>query len=179
MRARQSHFAALLLAALSALPACRGCFDSAGDAGLPASLSIPVEIDKRPAQPIDGALLARVPPDFIEGERRAWRLRSLLGDVVDRPGTLVEVEDAEGKKTVLTRPGESREGREAVLAINRMGEARVALIAPSEPFPPFHGRGGNRGRSGDPSRIREVRRITLRLFDAAPSASAAPQGEGR
>ena len=82
---------------------------------------------------------------------------------------IVEVEDGEGVKTVLSTVGEAKDGREVVFAVNRLGEARVALILPAEPFPSFHGRGGNRGRGGDPTRIREVRKIWLRHPDPAGS----------
>jgi len=153
--------AALLLTALAFLPACRGCVGSADDAPAHAPIAIAVEIEGNPAPTIDQALLDRIPPDFSEGERRAWRLRSLIGDALDRPGLVIEVEDSAGNKTILAYPDPSHPEREPVLAVNRVGEVRIALVAPTEPFPPFHGRGGNRGRSGDPTRVREVRKIRL------------------
>ncbi len=179
MRARRSLFPLALLltvTALLALPACRGCnadTKAHSDAGVSVAQGIPVNIDGKEIAPIDLAQLARVTPDFTEGERRAWKLRSLLGEPADRPGTIIEIEDGEGVKTVLSRVGEAKDGREVVFAVNRLGEARVAIILPAEPFPSFHGRGGNRGRGGDPTRIREVRKIWLRHGD--PGAGA-PEG---
>lgn len=173
MRAPRPLLSLALLLALAALPACRGC--NSGDArahtdgGASVAQGIPVNIDGKEASPIDLPQLTRVAPDFTEGERRAWKLRSLLGEAADRPGTIVEVEDGEGVKTVLSTVGEAKDGREVVFAVNRLGEARVALILPAEPFPSFHGRGGNRGRGGDPTRIREVRKIWLRHADPAGS----------
>ena len=41
-----------------------------------------------------------------------------------------------------------------------------ALLDVGEPFPGFHGRGGNRGRAGDPDRIRDVTHIRLSAAQA-------------
>lgn len=174
MRARRPLVSLILLGALvsfGALPACRGCStgggQARGDAGESLSTGVPVNLDGKELTPIDRAQLDRTPPDFTEGERRAWKLGTLLGADAARAGTVVEVEDGEGLKTVLATIGETKDGREVVFAVNRVGEARVALILPAEPFPSFHGRGGNRGRGGDPTRIREARKIWLHR-SAAP-----------
>lgn len=150
-----------LLASLAALPACGDCRASLlPQSDVPPGLSIPVEVDGKETAPLDAARFQGTPPDFREGERRSWRLRSLLGDVCDRPGLAVDVEDGEGKRAVISAAGDA-EGRMPTIALNRNGEVRIGLVKPNEPFPPFHGRGGNRGRGGEPERIREVRRIRL------------------
>jgi hypothetical protein len=160
---------ALVLAFALLLPACRGCragADARGDAGSTLAQGIPVNLDGKEIAPIDMALLARIPPDFTEGERRAWKLRTLLGEAAARPGLSVEIEDGEGQRKPFSQTGQSNDGREVVFAVNRLGEARIALIHPSEPFPSFHGHGERQGRAGDPARIREVRKIWLRPAEA-------------
>ena len=54
--------------------------------------------------------------------------------------------------------------------VNQQGELKVVLASRQDPLPAFHGRGGNRGRSGDSARVREARRIFL--------VSAASSGTG-
>jgi hypothetical protein len=36
------------------------------------------------------------------------------------------------------------------LSLNRRGEVIVGLVAPDDPFPGYHGRGGRLSRPGDP-----------------------------
>ncbi|HJZ88518.1 MAG TPA: hypothetical protein VKN99_25270 [Polyangia bacterium] len=168
--------ALILLASL--LPGCRGCARAGfGRGEVPADLRIEVDVDGREVAPIDANILAAHPPDFHEGGRRAWRLAGLLGALYARPGSVLEVEDADGVKTTFLRPAEKIEGREPVLMLNQRGEVLVALMNPDEPWPGFHGRGGNRGRPGDPSqRVRGVRR--LRLYVAQGAEPAPPSTPG-
>jgi hypothetical protein len=126
----------------------------------PVEVRIEVEVAGRPAPPIDAARLAAVKPDFVEGDKRAWRLGTLIDGAA---GHGIEVEDKDGVKT--TFPTESDAGtHEPMLYLNKHGDVLVTMLNAAEPFPPFHGRGGNRGRPpGDASsqRIHGVRRIRV------------------
>jgi hypothetical protein len=157
---RHSKIAALF-ALLLVMPSCRGCGSSSEPAGaMPQGLSVPVERDGRVLASIDQPLLDRTKPDYVDGDRKAWRLTSLLGaGSID--GRLVEVEDAEGVRTALSGPTDLTSGRDLVLTVNRAGALRMALTSGEDVFAAFHGRGGNRGRAGDPTRVREVRHIWL------------------
>ena len=73
----------------------------------------------------------------------------------------MQLEDVEGKRHWLTTPGEDLEDGVVAVEINKSGNLRVAVLSPDDPFPPYHGRGGNRGRHGDGSRVKGVKRILL------------------
>ncbi len=137
-------------------------------------ISVAVLIDGAPGPVIDSARLRRVPPDYTDAERRAWRLSTLLPNRYDPETMDVALEDPSGERHALMSPADGRQ-RVVVVAINRAGALRVAAVSPDKPFPDFHGRGGNRGRQGDPSRIKDVKRIVVTPAAAAPAtASAAP-----
>ena len=166
-RAAMTTRGVIVLCLLAA--ACKGGKDgegnappAAGPAPVPAKLHIAVDIDGKAAPPIDAATLAAHRPDYTQAEKQAWRLGPLLGPAYARPDAVLEVEGADGVKTVFTRPAQTIGGREPVLALNRRGEILVALMGADDPFPAFHGRGGNRGREGDPlQRIHDVVRLRL------------------
>jgi hypothetical protein len=158
----------IVLSVLScALPACRACASTTDDAKttLSPGLAVPVERDGRTLVTIDQPLLDRTKADYVDGDRKAWRLSSLVGGAPDAgpfdPHVIVEVEDAEGVRTVLAGGGDLGAGRELVVTVNRAGALRVAVTVDDDIFGAFHGRGGNRGRAGDPTRVREVRHIWL------------------
>jgi hypothetical protein len=153
--------AALAAALLGALPGCRACKSASDESpAMPRGLRVPVDRDGAALVAIDQALLDRTKPDFVDGDRKAWRLASLLV-----PGSLdahaVEIEDVDGVRTVFARSSDIAAGRELVITVNRAGGLRVALTSDEDVFAAFHGRGGNRGRAGDPTRVREVRHIYL------------------
>ena len=145
-----------------ALPGCESCSEPEAPA-IPEGIAVAVSIDDASAPTIDSARLRDHTPDFQDGDHRSWRLESLVGGY-EKGRMTVELEESGGERSVVARPGEAGE-RIVVVAVNRAGAVRVGLVSASEPFPPFHGRGGNRGRGGDPSRVRDVKRIVLRSAD--------------
>src|SRR5688572_5918088 len=70
---------------------------------LPATLSIPVEIDGQPAPAITRERLNELAPDFSDRDRRAWRLTRLI-PVFDRPGSTIEAVGESGVAISLPRP---------------------------------------------------------------------------
>ncbi len=159
----------LLLATM--VIACRGgaCTkDQAPPTEMTDGTRVPVEIDGKPGTTIDRALLDRVAPDFVEDGRKGWRLRSLLAPGAFDDRATIEVEDAQGQRVILAQPSGSVAGREPIVAVNRAGELRMALARTDDEdvFASFHGRGGNRGRGGEPGRVREVRHVWIETHPA-------------
>jgi hypothetical protein len=72
----------------------------------------------------------------------------------------LEVEASDGQRTIFTRFGDTL-AEEPVLMVNRKGQVLIALVQPDDPFPAFHGRGGNRGQSARANRIRGVTKLRL------------------
>jgi hypothetical protein len=155
---------ALLIVPLAACRSCACQGEPAGATRLANEMRIPVEIDGTPALVIDRELLDRVTPDFVEADRKAWRLQTLLGPKRLGPQATIEVDDSQGARVVLARPEDLSAGREPLLTVNREGDLRMALgrTDDEEVFAAFHGRGGNRARGGEPGRVREVRHVWIR-----------------
>lgn len=127
---------------------------------LPADLRIPVEVGGKVALVLDAARLRATPPDFQEGERRAWRLATLVGSVAPADAMAAVISDDGLQITMRLQPAS---GLEPVLAVTRRGELHAALVHPKSPFPPYHGKGGRLHRPGDPQpRVARVARILLR-----------------
>jgi hypothetical protein len=122
---------------------------------IPADLRIPVTIDGAPSTTVDAALLGQLPPDFVDDERRAWRLRRLVPALAS-PSAAVE---AVGKAGVGVRYGGGDGELEPVLMLTRRGDVVVAAVDPARPFPDYHGQGGRLGRPGDP--MPHVGKITV------------------
>lgn len=152
----------IVLALVLSGSGCESCAEPEAPA-IPEGISVAVSIDDAAATTIDSARLRDRAPDFQDGDHRSWRLESLV-ERYQQGRMTVELEESGGERSVVARPGEAGE-RIVVVAVNRAGAVRVGLVAASDPFPPFHGRGGNRGRGGDPSRVRDVKRIVLRSAD--------------
>ncbi len=148
---------------------------------VPAGIRIEVEVDGKPAPPIDSARLRRTQPDYRDDVGRSWRLETLLGAPYVRPNAVVEVETAEGSKTVLPRRGVRRRW-EPVLVLNRRGELLVSLRKRDDAGTRvFQGRGGKRGRPG--GLRRQIRNVTnLRVYErervAAPQPGRRMQRKG-
>ncbi len=124
--AGSATFAVLL--ALSA-SACRGngCTRERALPALADGTRVPVEIDAPQAPTLARALLDRVPPDFVEDERKGWRLWSLVGQGIPNRAVTVEADDAHGQRVMLAQPADFAAGREPIVAVNREGELRMAL----------------------------------------------------
>jgi hypothetical protein len=149
------------------LAACRGCAcqgEASRATPLADDMRIPVEIDGTGALVIDRHLLERVTPDFVDADRKAWRLQTLLGSSKLGSDATIEVDDSQGVRVVLARPADIAAGREPVVTVNREGDLRMALGRSDDEdvFAAFHGRGGNRARGGEPGRVREVRHVWIR-----------------
>lgn len=128
---------------------------------LPETAHVAVTIDGKDATPIDAAKLAGTPPDFQDDERRAWKLRTLLGDTVERAGVVIAAAASSGPEVLMhARKGDA--DPEPVLVMSRRGELVATMISPGVPFPEYHGRGGRLGRSGDPlPRISGVKKLRV------------------
>ncbi|MFO0550594.1 MAG: hypothetical protein U0271_19525 [Polyangiaceae bacterium] len=141
-----------------------GCSRSEGGAGSGSArpgMSAPVEVDLVGGGHVvlDNTLLDSKSPDVSEDGQRGFWLQTVVPQY--QPSASIEVEDAEGRRTQFVPKGGDPEGREPLVMVNREGGLKLALVHRQDPIPAFHGRGGNRGRSGDSSRVREVRRIIL------------------
>lgn len=127
----------------------------------PAQLAIPVDVDGKPAAPIDAAKLAATKPDFAEGEHRAWRIESLVGAAASRDGASIAV-TGEKDVTITLHPPKTDKDPIAVLVVTRRGEVIAAMVERDDPFPAYHGHGGRLGRRGDPlPRVTGVTKIAV------------------
>jgi hypothetical protein len=129
---------------------------------IPPDLRIEVEVDGRQGAPITAATLGALAPDFADEERSAWKLTALLGPPFEKPGALAEAQGKDGQGVLMTRP-EKAGGPEPVLFLTRRGEIVAATVDPAQPFPSFHGHGGQLQRPGDRRpRLNGVVRLRVR-----------------
>jgi len=131
------------------------------------AVHIEVSIDGKAAPALDGAKLAATPPDFKDGEHRAWRVATLL-PAADREAAVVAATGDKDVTILLPRP-RAKADPVPVLEVNRRGDVFAGLVSADEPFPSFHGRGGRLARPGDPlPRVTGVKRIAVTIAaDAA------------
>src|SRR5258706_16457158 len=92
--------------------------------GVPAGLSIGVQVDGSDAPPITSAVLTATKPDFVDAEHRAWRIPTLVKAAAPI-GTIVEAAAPTGV-AVKFAPGS--DGLEPVLFLTRRGEVIVAAL---------------------------------------------------
>ncbi len=127
---------------------------------VPAGLSIAVTVDGVAAAPIDAARLGATPPDFADAERKAWKLARLVPEA-DRAGAVFEARGAGGVAIKLPRPATDAEPQPVVL-LTRRGDVIVSTVDPANPFPPYHGQGGQLRRPGDTQpRLSSVEQIAV------------------
>lgn len=117
-----------------------------GDVAVPDRLSIGVRVDGADKPPITSEQLKRTKPDFVDDDRKAWRIATLVADAA-AAGT-VEAASPSGFSIKFQHP--TPDGREPVLYLTRRGDVIVAALDPKQPFPRFHGQGGRLARKGDP-----------------------------
>jgi hypothetical protein len=154
-------FVAVVLLALAGAGACKRATSDANEskqlpklapppeAGAATGLRIDVTIDGAPSAAIDHQKLDATKPDFEDGERRAWRIDTLVGAAGQREGAVFRVDGDKGMSVLLRRP-EGDNDALPVLVLNRRGELLAAMVERSNPFPPYHGHGGRLERRGDP-----------------------------
>jgi hypothetical protein len=143
------------------------------DMAVPAELSIPVVVDGQPAAPVTAAQLTEVKPDFVDQDRRAWRLTNLIG-AFDQAGATLEAVGREGVAVSVTRPPTPGD-LQPVLFLTRRGDVVVTVVSPEQPFPEFHGQGGRLRRPGDTTpRVSPVLELRVATRPAAAGGSDAP-----
>jgi 3',5'-cyclic AMP phosphodiesterase CpdA len=116
-----------------------------GDSHVPADVSIAVAVDGTDKAPITSATLAATKPDFVDPERRAWRVATLVPEATT--GSQVEAAGPTGVAVKFASP--TPDGLEPVLFLTRRGDVVVAAVDPKDPFPKYHGQGGRLHRAGD------------------------------
>jgi hypothetical protein len=115
---------------------------------IPADLDIAVTVDGTPAAPITRPRLEGLAPDFHDDERLAWRLTTLV-PALDHPGAQVEARGVEGVSITIARPDDPAMPQ-PVLFFTRRGDVVISVLDPANPFPNYHGQGGQLRRPGDP-----------------------------
>jgi len=137
----------------------------------PVDLSVAVVIDGQAAPPLDRARLDATPADFTDGDRRAWRIETLLGAPASRAGAAFTVTGDKDVAIVLRHP-RSASDEVPVLALNRRGQLLAAMVESDEPFPGYHGQGHRLERRGDPlPRVEGVKRIEVSVESADAAGS--------
>ncbi len=148
---------------LAALSACSGCHRRSVPADA-APWRVSVERNGHEIAVIDPAMLARFAPDNADGDVRAWRLYTLLGDGVDgslQPDTSVVVEDAQGLRFVLSVPEDAVRGRQPFLALDERGRLRAVLAAGGDVITALRRDGQRELHQERGSRERLIRSILL------------------
>ena len=129
------------------------------DVKVPANLSIAVTVDGDPKPAITAQTLDAAKPDFVDAERKAWRISTLVADAM--PAGTVEAASPTGISIKFQHP--TPQGFEPVLFLTRRGEVIVAALDPKDPFPDHHGQGGRLQRPGDSMpHVKPVARLDIR-----------------
>lgn len=112
----------------------------------PADLKIAVKVNGAEKGSITASKLTSTKPDFVDAEREAWLIHTLVPDAASN-GTTIEAVSPAGVSIKFERP--SVAGLEPVLFLTRRGEIIVSVIDPKDPFPRYHGQGGRLHRAGN------------------------------
>lgn len=183
MRSARSWFLAVSFPLLAAAPlATGGCSKASEEADskrapepppppgpprLPADWRLEVMLDGEVVEPLTAAQVNAVKPDFADSERRGWRLETLvpraanatrvIADSSTGVSVMYEMGEAAGSAGSATSPALP------ALFLTRRGELIVASLDPENPFPRYHGKGGQLRRLGD-SQPRLLSVTRLRIF---------------
>jgi len=164
----------LLVVAIAALPACK-VKEGRAPTKVPAGISIPVTVEGASAGTIDTAWLTAHAPDFRGAEdQRAWKIAALAA-AAEAPGAVIEIE-SDGAQVNELQTGPSAV---AVVTLNKNDELVAKILDPKEPFPAFHGRGGNRGRGGEDERVKVVRAIRVKSGGSGAGRTLSIEVEGK
>ncbi len=117
------------------------------EVAIPTDLRIAISVDGAARPALDAAALAARPPDFVDADRRAWRLTGLVPEL-DQAGASIEARGNGGVSVRLDRPALPG-GLEPVLFLTRRGDLVATMLDPAQPFPEYHGQGGRLRRPGD------------------------------
>jgi hypothetical protein len=140
------------------------------EAGAASDIAVTVDIDGHAAPTIDRAKLDATAPDFVDGDRRAWRVETLLGLPVNDDGATFTV-TGERDVAIVLRHTSADPDLLPILAVNRRGQMFAAMVEKSDPFPSYHGQGRRLERRGDPlPRVEGVKRIVV-TRGAVPASS--------
>jgi hypothetical protein len=140
------------------------------DINVPAGLAISVEVDGAARPQITSDTLAKIKPDFVDADHRAWRIPTLVVEAAP-PGSIIEAGSSTGVAVKFEHP--TTEGLEPVLFLTRRGEVLVTAVDPKDPFPRYHGQGSRLRRPGDSMpRVGQVTKLSI--IHPAPKAPNAP-----
>jgi hypothetical protein len=140
------------------------------EAGAVSDIAVAVEIDGHAAAALDRAKLDATPPDFVDGERRAWRVETLLGLPASNDGATFTV-TGDRDVAIVLRHTSADPDLLPILAVNRRGQMFGAMVEKSDPFPSYHGQGRRLERRGDPlPRVEGVKRVVV-MHGPAPASS--------
>lgn len=130
------------------------------DVGVPVGLAIEVEVDGARRPPIVAGTLTATKPDFIDEDRKAWLIPTLIAEA-SQPGSVVEASAPSGVSVTIVNP--TADGLVPVLFLTRRGEVIASAIDPKHPFPSYHGQGGRLHRAGDSQpRVAPVAKLAIK-----------------
>lgn len=150
-----------------------------GQAKVPEAWRAEVQLDGVSIGALTAADLNTIKPDFSDSERRGWKVETLLPKAAN--ATVVIADGAPGVSVMYEVPKPGAEGGESSAAnassasgsasatlrpaifVTRRGEVSVAAIDVENPFPRYHGKGGQLRRIGD-SQPRLLGVTRLRIF---------------